>query len=119
MDQGSFFILINNTLARGRNAESGRPPQCCKISGIHSEKWLYEHCPRVCMHVFVCHSIAGLLIYLSRYVENGSLLSTLKAFGAFPEKLVASFGIKILSGLEYLHANQVSRSCERDFVRCQ
>lgn len=34
-------------------------------------------------------------------------MSTLKAFGAFPEKLVASFCIKILNGLEYLHANQV------------
>ena len=31
----------------------------------------------------------------------------MKAFGAFPEKLVASFCIKILNGLEYLHANQV------------
>ncbi|KAI9312374.1 kinase-like domain-containing protein [Dichotomocladium elegans] len=41
------------------------------------------------------------------YVENGSLMSTLKAFGAFPEKLVASFCIKILNGLEYLHANDV------------
>ncbi|KAI9253367.1 kinase-like domain-containing protein [Phascolomyces articulosus] len=41
------------------------------------------------------------------YAENGSLMSTLKAFGAFPEKLVASFCIKILHGLEYLHANQV------------
>lgn len=41
------------------------------------------------------------------YAENGSLMSTLKAFGAFPEKLVASFCIKILNGLAYLHANQV------------
>ncbi|KAI7897540.1 kinase-like domain-containing protein [Cokeromyces recurvatus] len=41
------------------------------------------------------------------YIENGSLLATLKAFGAFPEKLVASFCIKILKGLEYLHENQV------------
>ncbi|KAI8388366.1 kinase-like domain-containing protein [Radiomyces spectabilis] len=41
------------------------------------------------------------------YAENGSLMSTLKAFGAFPEKLVASFCIKILDGLEYLHANEV------------
>ncbi|EIE78497.1 hypothetical protein RO3G_03201 [Rhizopus delemar RA 99-880] len=41
------------------------------------------------------------------YAENGSLSSTLKAFGAFPEKLVASFCIKILNGLEYLHSNQV------------
>ncbi|KAG1172947.1 hypothetical protein G6F70_007954 [Rhizopus microsporus] len=42
------------------------------------------------------------------YAENGSLMSTLKAFGAFPEKLVASFCIKILKGLEYLHANDVA-----------
>jgi serine/threonine protein kinase len=41
------------------------------------------------------------------YAENGSLMSTLKAFGAFPEKLVASFCIKILQGLEYLHENEV------------
>ncbi|KAI9318031.1 kinase-like domain-containing protein [Dichotomocladium elegans] len=41
------------------------------------------------------------------YAEGGSLMSTLKAFGAFPEKLVASFCKKILYGLEYLHANQV------------
>lgn len=34
-------------------------------------------------------------------------MSTLKAFGAFPEKLVASFCIKILRGLEYLHENEV------------
>ncbi|KAI8638218.1 kinase-like domain-containing protein [Parasitella parasitica] len=41
------------------------------------------------------------------YAENGSLMSTLKAFGAFPEKLVASFCDKILDGLGYLHENQV------------
>lgn len=41
------------------------------------------------------------------FAENGSLMSTLKAFGAFPEKLVASFCIKILRGLEYLHDNDV------------
>lgn len=49
------------------------------------------------------HSINIIL----EFAENGSLMSTLKAFGAFPEKLVASFCIKILSGLEYLHQNQV------------
>ncbi|KAI9275390.1 kinase-like domain-containing protein [Sporodiniella umbellata] len=41
------------------------------------------------------------------YAENGSLMSTLKAFGEFPERLVASFCIKILEGLEYLHTNDV------------
>ncbi|KAI8076910.1 kinase-like domain-containing protein [Halteromyces radiatus] len=41
------------------------------------------------------------------YAENGSLMSTLKSFGAFPEKLVCSFCIKILNGLEYLHSNDV------------
>ncbi|KAG2231040.1 hypothetical protein INT48_007551 [Thamnidium elegans] len=49
------------------------------------------------------HSINIIL----EFAENGSLMSTLKAFGAFPEKLVASFCIKILNGLEYLHSNQV------------
>ncbi|KAI8089567.1 uncharacterized protein BX664DRAFT_297377 [Halteromyces radiatus] len=41
------------------------------------------------------------------YAENGSLMSTLRSFGAFPEKLVASFCVKILNGLDYLHDNQV------------
>ncbi|RIA90157.1 kinase-like domain-containing protein [Glomus cerebriforme] len=41
------------------------------------------------------------------YVENGSLLHTLKAFGNFPEKLVVSYVVKILEGLVYLHTKQV------------
>lgn len=41
------------------------------------------------------------------YVENGSLLTTLKGFGNFPEKLVASYCVKILEGLVYLHDQQV------------
>jgi len=44
-----------------------------------------------------------------RYVENGSLGQTLKAFGKFNEKLVASYVIKILEGLHYLHSSKVSR----------
>lgn len=45
-----------------------------------------------------------------RYVENGSLGSTLKAFGRLNERLVASYVTKILEGLEYLHSQKVSRS---------
>ncbi|KAF7729263.1 hypothetical protein EC973_004793 [Apophysomyces ossiformis] len=41
------------------------------------------------------------------YVENGSLLSTLKAFGSLPEKLVASYAQKVLHGLVYLHSHEV------------
>ncbi|CAI2172646.1 9252_t:CDS:10, partial [Funneliformis geosporum] len=41
------------------------------------------------------------------YVENGSLLHTLKSFGNFPEKLVVSYVVKILEGLVYLHNKQV------------
>jgi serine/threonine protein kinase len=44
------------------------------------------------------------------YVENGSLLHTLKAFGHLPEQLVASYVVKILEGLVYLH--------EMDVVHC-
>lgn len=47
-------------------------------------------------------------LVVARYAENGSLMSTLKSFGAFPEKLVCSFCVKILNGLDYLHSNDVS-----------
>jgi serine/threonine protein kinase len=42
-----------------------------------------------------------------RFVENGSLGQTLKAFGHFNEKLVSSYVAKILEGLEYLHSQGV------------
>ncbi|RCI01969.1 hypothetical protein CU098_009991, partial [Rhizopus stolonifer] len=42
------------------------------------------------------------------YVENGSLLNTLKSFGnSLPEHLVASYCQRILKGLMYLHQQQV------------
>ncbi|KAI7848084.1 kinase-like domain-containing protein, partial [Circinella umbellata] len=41
------------------------------------------------------------------YVENGSLASTLKSFGSFPENLVASYCLRILKGLAYLHQQDV------------
>ncbi|KAJ1643166.1 Protein kinase of the Mitotic Exit Network [Coemansia asiatica] len=44
------------------------------------------------------------------YVENGSLSATLKSFGAFPEKLVLAYAVKIVEGLIYLHG--------RDVVHC-
>ncbi|KAI8394150.1 kinase-like domain-containing protein [Radiomyces spectabilis] len=44
------------------------------------------------------------------FVENGSLLNTLKHFGSFPENLVANYCLRILEGLNYLH--------ERDVVHC-
>ena len=44
---------------------------------------------------------------LCRYVENGSLQHTLNAFGILPEALVASYVVKILEGLSYLHSVHV------------
>lgn len=41
------------------------------------------------------------------YVENGSLHNTLTAFGILPEALVASYVVKILEGLSYLHSVHV------------
>ncbi|KAI9509766.1 hypothetical protein F5148DRAFT_1282610 [Russula earlei] len=41
------------------------------------------------------------------YAENGSLGQTLKAFGKLNEKLVASYVVKILEGLDYLHRSDV------------
>lgn len=42
-----------------------------------------------------------------RYAENGSLGQTLKAFGKLNERLVASYVVKILEGLHYLHQSDV------------
>lgn len=47
-----------------------------------------------------------------RFVENGSLGQTLKAFGNFNERLVSSYVAKILEGLHYLHSEGVSSSFE-------
>ncbi|KAF9006142.1 hypothetical protein BDQ17DRAFT_1423841 [Cyathus striatus] len=41
------------------------------------------------------------------YAENGSLGQTLKAFGKLNERLVASYVVKILEGLHYLHGCDV------------
>lgn len=41
------------------------------------------------------------------FVENGSLQHTLKAFGKFNERLIASYVAKILEGLIYLHSQGV------------
>ena len=47
------------------------------------------------------------LISTFRYAENGSLGQTLKAFGKLNESLVASYVVKILEGLHYLHGSDV------------
>ncbi|KAF9047085.1 hypothetical protein BDZ89DRAFT_25562 [Hymenopellis radicata] len=41
------------------------------------------------------------------YAENGSLGQTLKAFGKLNERLIASYVVKILEGLHYLHESDV------------
>ncbi|RKP04383.1 kinase-like domain-containing protein, partial [Thamnocephalis sphaerospora] len=50
----------------------------------------------------------GFLNIVLEYIENGSLLTTLKSFGVFPERLVASYTVKILEGLVYLHDQDVA-----------
>lgn len=53
---------------------------------------------------FICMQI---LTVTCRYAENGSLGQTLKAFGKLNERLVASYVVKILEGLDYLHQSDV------------
>ena len=43
----------------------------------------------------------------NRYIENGSLVQTLKSFGRFNEQLISSYVAKILEGLDYLHSQGV------------
>jgi len=42
-----------------------------------------------------------------RYIENGSLVQTLKSFGRFNEQLISLYVAKILEGLDYLHSQGV------------
>jgi serine/threonine protein kinase len=50
------------------------------------------------------------LSIMLEFAENGSLGQTLKAFGQLNERLVASYVVKILDGLLYLHKNHVVHS---------
>ncbi|ORZ25182.1 kinase-like domain-containing protein [Absidia repens] len=63
-------------------------------------------CPHIVRYIGFAQDEIYMNIVLE-YVENGSLLSTLKAFGSLPEKLVGSYTYKILKGLEYLHSHDV------------
>ncbi|KAI9269796.1 kinase-like domain-containing protein [Sporodiniella umbellata] len=57
---------------------------------------------------FLGHVASEKYLYLIlEYAENGSLLSTLSSFGAFPEKLVGSFALKLLQALDYLHEREM------------
>ncbi|KAE9402584.1 kinase-like protein [Gymnopus androsaceus JB14] len=53
------------------------------------------------------HRDADTLSIVLEYAENGSLDQTVKAFGKLNEKLVASYVIRILEGLHYLHKSGV------------
>ncbi|KIY62610.1 hypothetical protein CYLTODRAFT_169858 [Cylindrobasidium torrendii FP15055 ss-10] len=50
---------------------------------------------------------ADTLSIVLEYAENGSLGQTLKAFGKLNERLIASYVVKILEGLHYLHQSDV------------
>jgi serine/threonine protein kinase len=62
--------------------------------------------PSVVKYEGLVREVDALSIILE-FVENGSLLTTLKSFGTFPEKLVATYVVKILEGLNYLHGEGV------------
>ena len=51
------------------------------------------------------------LYLVLEYVENGSLATLIKNFGAFPERLVCLYVRQVLIGLEWLHEQGV---CHRD-----
>jgi len=57
-------------------------------------------------YAFAIREVVSILT-LIRYVENGSLGRTIKAFGKLNERLVASYITKVLDGLHYLHTSHV------------
>ncbi|KAL6063574.1 Protein kinase of the Mitotic Exit Network [Balamuthia mandrillaris] len=57
---------------------------------------LYEH-----------HETEDFLFFVMEYVESGSLHSTMKNFGVFPESLLVLYVAQVLQGLAYLHSQDV------------
>ncbi|THU78895.1 kinase-like protein [Dendrothele bispora CBS 962.96] len=53
------------------------------------------------------HRDSDTLSIVLEYAENGSLAHTVKSFGKLNEKLVASYVVRILEGLHYLHQSDV------------
>jgi serine/threonine protein kinase len=53
------------------------------------------------------HRDADTLSIVLEYAENGSLGQTVKSFGKLNEKLTASYVVRILEGLHYLHKSDV------------
>ncbi|KAL6047137.1 Four and a half LIM domains protein 1-like [Balamuthia mandrillaris] len=61
------------------------------------------------------HEIGDFLFFVMEYVESGSLNSTMKKYGVFPESLLVLYVAQVLQGLAYLHDMNV---VHRDIKGC-
>ncbi|KAJ1974569.1 Protein kinase of the Mitotic Exit Network [Dimargaris xerosporica] len=102
----SLNLETGQMVAVKRISLEGQPKD--QIDAIMQEVALLQSLnhPRVVRYEGYVKTEAELFIVME-YVENGSLYHTLKSFGAFPEKLVLAYIVKILEGLIYLHDKQV------------
>ncbi|KAH9941507.1 Pkinase-domain-containing protein [Amylocystis lapponica] len=116
----SFESMVNlgvDLLSRDPNEgvlEDGKPPtqfvtvyralnlntgQMVAVKRISLEGLKEEEIAQLMREVDLVKSLSHPVLY----AENGSLGQTLKAFGKLNERLVASYVVKILEGLHYLH----------------
>jgi serine/threonine protein kinase len=107
---------------RALNRESG---QFCAIKEIPTRNMARGHLEAVQSEIDLLHYLQheqivryfetirteGHLYLVLEYVENGSLATIIKNFGAFPEHLVCKYICQVLCGLEWLHGQGV---CHRD-----
>ena len=72
----------------------------CVLHSFFLPPWLWR---------VLCYSLSSDLLrgITCRYATNGSLRQMLEEFGKLNEKLVASYVVQVLEGLDYLHHNGV------------
>ena len=63
-----------------------------------------EHCT---VFRFICHTTNHVVNIFQAWMSGGSVTDLLKKFGGFSANMIASYLRQILSGLAFLHANDI------------
>lgn len=103
-ESGAFIAVKQMELA----PEGASADQAAAVASFEKEVQLmrrFSH-PNIVRYIGLQHQGTTISILLE-YVPGGSIASLLRRFGAFSERVVVAYTRQVLSGLAYLHDNQV------------
>lgn len=123
---GSATYLLGNVIGRGQfgivyRAIDNSTGRIVAVKQIPLEDKIMEEVDKLMQEVHLLRELQSpqvvkyegfvrsenFLSIVIEYVENGSLLNTIRTFGCFKENLCARYTRKILDGLIYLHSKDV------------